>query len=89
MTTSRSSLERTHECGVPGCHRRIKAFYFACLQHRQLLGFDLSVRLQTAWIERRWNTGFEEVKAEALRKWGWKPETPCSNPSSARPSCPP
>lgn len=68
-------------CGAPGCARRQPAHYFCCAQHRALLGFELSVRLQTAWRERRFNRdNFETTRAEALRAWGWK-ETTCPTPT--------
>lgn len=71
-------VEKWHGCGAPGCPRRVTAHHFCCAQHRSLLGFDVSVRLQTAWRERRWDPQrFAATHVEALRKWGWKAETPC------------
>lgn len=71
-------LKRWHGCQAPGCHRRIREFYFACGQHRALLGYELSCALQTAWLERGWRPAeeFEARKREALARWGWK-DTPC------------
>lgn len=61
-----------HECGSPVCHRRIAMHYFACGQHRALLGWDLNIRLQTAWLERRWDRErFECTRDEAFQAWGW------------------
>lgn len=59
-----------HECGSPVCHRRIALHYFASGQHRALLGWDLNVRLQTAWLERRWDPDrFALTRADALKVW--------------------
>jgi hypothetical protein len=59
-----------HECGSIACHRRIPMHYFACGQHRSLLGWDLNIRLQTAWLERRWDRErFERTRAEAFALW--------------------
>lgn len=64
-----------HGCGSPGCTRRIIKHYFCCGQHRSLLGFDLSVRLQTDWRERQFDPErFARTRAEALKVWGWAPE---------------
>jgi hypothetical protein len=63
-------------CGAPGCARRVKTFYFCCAQHRSLLGYELSVRLQTDWRERTFDPArFERTKGHAFRAWGWQPET--------------
>lgn len=76
-------LERYHACQVPGCKRRIKQWFFACLHHSLYLGYDLSVRLQTAWLEREWRAAdFEAIKREALQRWGWKEEKPCPSPNA-------
>jgi len=70
-----SSLGPMHDCGAPGCGRRTPAHYFCCAQHRSLLGFELSLRMQTDWRERRWDRQrFERTRAEAYRQWGWTPE---------------
>lgn len=70
-----SLIDQYHRCGVPGCKRRIILHYFCCGQHRSLLGFDLSVRLQTAWRERGWDPErFERIRAQAYKAWGWQPE---------------
>lgn len=54
--------------------------YYYCGQHRSMLGFDLSVRLQTDWRERRWDPQrFERTQREALRALGWTPEAVCPN----------
>lgn len=64
-----------HNCGAPTCQRRIATHYFCCGQHRSLLGFELSVRTQTDWRERRWDKArWERTRAEAFRTWGWSPE---------------
>jgi hypothetical protein len=74
MTISRS--EEWRRCGAPGCARRIKTAYFCCGQHRSLLGFELNADLQTAWGERQFDLArFNQLKAKALRAWGWEPET--------------
>ena len=71
-------LNDWRRCGAPGCPRRVKTFYFCCGQHRALLGLELSSDLQTRWRERQYNPDeFARVKAQALRKWGWQPETLC------------
>jgi hypothetical protein len=78
MPTSHSSLQPKRRCGAPGCARRIGIHYFCCAQHRGLLPFELNVRLQTDWRERRFDQArFETTKARALRAWGWQPETLC------------
>lgn len=70
-------LRRWHTCAAPGCRRRIKQWWFACGQHRALLGYVLSCDMQTAWLERSWRPeAFETLKTQALARWGWK-ETPC------------
>lgn len=75
MNTPPGQYDRWHTCGAPGCTRRLKTWYFACGQHRQILGYDLNVRLQTAWHERRWDpTRFESTRLEAFKAWGWTPE---------------
>lgn len=72
MTFRSETRHLHHECGSPVCHRRIAMYYFACGQHRALLGWDLNIRLQTAWLERRWNQdGFERTRDEAFKAWGW------------------
>jgi len=54
----------------------VQLFCFCCGQHRALLGFELSSDLQTRWRERQYNPdAFERVKAKALRRWGWQPDT--------------
>lgn len=73
-----SLFNQWRKCAAPGCSRRVKLYYFCCGQHRDLLGLELSQKLQYAWIERtRSPQVFETLKAEALRKWGWQPETLC------------
>lgn len=79
MTTSPiSRFDRynlRHRCGAPGCTRRVTVHYFCCGQHRSHLGFELNVRLQTAYQERRWDPQrWESTRTEAFRSWGWKPE---------------
>jgi hypothetical protein len=70
------AFSERRRCGAPGCQRRIFVFYFACAQHRALLGFELNCLVQTAWQERRWRPDhFESMKARAFRVWGWQPET--------------
>jgi hypothetical protein len=78
------TLQRKHRCGSPGCGRFIEVHYFCCGQHRSILGFELNVRLQTDWRERQWDRDrFERTRAEAYRKWGWKPEgTVCQQAAS-------
>lgn len=76
-----TSLETWHQCGCPVCRRRVQTHYFCCAQHRSLLGYELSVRLQTDWRERRFDRErFERTRAQAYRVWGWKPEAACPTP---------
>lgn len=71
-------MNEWRNCGAPGCGRRVKYFYFACGQHRALLGLNLSTELQTAWRERTLRPDeFARIKAKAQRAWGWQPETLC------------
>jgi hypothetical protein len=73
---SRMATPLLHACGAPGCTRRIKPHYFACNQHRGLLDFELNVRLQAAWLERRYRPAhFVDMKAWAFKAWGWQPES--------------
>lgn len=75
----RNGREKMHTCSAPGCVRWIPLHFFACGQHRTLLGYDLSVRMQTAWQERTWDKErFERTRAEAFRKWQGKPDTQTS-----------
>ncbi len=64
---------RHHRCGAFGCGYWIERFYFCCHQHSRLLGFDLAVRVQTAWQEKHWDRPrFEAARLEAFRAWGIK-----------------
>jgi hypothetical protein len=65
-----------HTCQAPTCTRWIPRHYFACAQHRSLLGWTLSARVHSAWLERSWAPEkFEEMKAKAFNAWAWQQET--------------
>lgn len=83
MSIPVEEFDKWHTCGAPGCTRRVKKYYFACGQHRGILGWDLNCRLQTDWRERQFDPDrWERTRTEAFRKWGWKPEqATCQTPS--------
>jgi hypothetical protein len=61
-----------HRCGIPECRGWVNKGRVICVQHSVLIGWELAVRLQTAWQERKWGPEWKarylKVRHEALER---------------------